>query len=929
MTVHDNPTKLNLQPVSSCYSGSTTRAGAVQMDETDALRLLRIPSDDSLSSSVAEAINLEDSHYSLLQKELKSEAEDLEAESWTLTVHQKYLKNLSKEAIKREDVIYELIQTEMHHVRTLKILLHVYMHELRKSLLIEEGKLEWLFMRNEELLSLHQNFLKCLRGCQKQSQEEGSDGNYQITQLGDILISQFSGPLGEKMRDCYTVFCCHHIEAMTFYKEQIQNNKKLQNLIKKVGQLTLVRRLGIPECFLLVTQRIMKYPVLVERIIQNTEVNTEEYKALVESLALMKDFISHVNTQVSEYEKATRLRNISLRLEPKSVGRLKDGRVLRREELLQGDRLLLYEGLVTWKSSGRHKDVHAVLLSDMLLFLQEKDQKFVFAAVDNRPPVISLQKLIVREVAHEEKAMFLICACTISMPEMYEIYTSSREERVTWTTNIRKAVECHREETYYREHVSQLQHYQDLLKSRDDVIKQSLIDKQRVFAALYEDTMEQEAPHSGLLLRGDTLDLQQGETLLKGAINEVENLQNLLLLRIKDPNLLMEEINTPAVIRSTESSGDANNSQGEEDNDWSSNIPVYHSHATLNLKPRDADYYSEDQVDSADDETDNHSERNCHSCSTPFHEAEVCDSVILLAQRLYSLQAVIVQQDSQIELQHAFHSMSKQPTRPYSNNVLLEQEKQRNLEKHKEELANLHKVKAQHQEEQQRWEKERERQRIQQEALEMQLQQREEECRRREAMLSEEKVELERHRESYQQDLERLRESIQSVEKEKERLTYEKEQVEKIKSKYVPGNYDEAMSLYSNPSFRGSVVNGGGPSSSTPKRNKVLDVAPKVPPRKESMSIQTTKAELPIHLLSTTNQVLKSSAIHQQIPTKLATLSKGKEKGSKTKTHHQRTHSAAHNISGTTSYRKVKVGIVIQLHLLSQNIAIHPIWWTC
>uniref|UniRef100_A0A8C5HFQ5 Rho guanine nucleotide exchange factor 18-like n=1 Tax=Gouania willdenowi TaxID=441366 RepID=A0A8C5HFQ5_GOUWI len=804
------------------YLSIPNRAGAVQMDETDALRLLRIPSDDSLSSSVAEAINLEDSHYSLLQKELKSEAEDLEAESWTLTVHQKYLKNLSKEAIKREDVIYELIQTEMHHVRTLKILLHVYMHELRKSLLIEEGKLEWLFMRNEELLSLHQNFLKCLRGCQKQSQEEGSDGNYQITQLGDILISQFSGPLGEKMRDCYTVFCCHHIEAMTFYKEQIQNNKKLQNLIKKVGQLTLVRRLGIPECFLLVTQRIMKYPVLVERIIQNTEVNTEEYKALVESLALMKDFISHVNTQVSEYEKATRLRNISLRLEPKSVGRLKDGRVLRREELLQGDRLLLYEGLVTWKSSGRHKDVHAVLLSDMLLFLQEKDQKFVFAAVDNRPPVISLQKLIVREVAHEEKAMFLICACTISMPEMYEIYTSSREERVTWTTNIRKAVDTCLNLSCCST--------SDLLKSRDDVIKQSLIDKQRVFAALYEDTMEQEAPHSGLLLRGDTLDLQQGETLLKGAINEVENLQNLLLLRIKDPNLLMEEINTPAVIRSTESSGDANNSQGE--------------------------------------------------------------IVILLAQRLYSLQAVIVQQDSQIELQHAFHSMSKQPTRPYSNNVLLEQEKQRNLEKHKEELANLHKVKAQHQEEQQRWEKERERQRIQQEALEMQLQQREEECRRREAMLSEEKVELERHRESYQQDLERLRESIQSVEKEKERLTYEKEQVEKIKSKYVPGNYDEAMSLYSNPSFRGSVVNGGGPSSSTPKRNKVLDVAPKVPPRKESMSIQTTKAELPIHLLSTTNQVLKSSAIHQQIPTKLATLSKGKEKGSKTKTHHQRTHSA-------------------------------------
>lgn len=43
------------------------------------------------------------------------------------------------------------------------------------------------------------------------------------------------------------------------------------SLKQKVGQLPIVRRLGIPECFLLVTQRITKYPVLLERLIQNTE----------------------------------------------------------------------------------------------------------------------------------------------------------------------------------------------------------------------------------------------------------------------------------------------------------------------------------------------------------------------------------------------------------------------------------------------------------------------------------------------------------------------------------------------------------------------------------------------------------------------------------------------------------------------------------
>lgn len=78
----------------------------------------------------------------------------------------------------------------MHHVRTLKILLHVYMHELRQSQLIEEDRLERLFPGVEGLLSLHQHFLNCLKLRQTQSQEEGGPDSYQITQLGDILISQ-------------------------------------------------------------------------------------------------------------------------------------------------------------------------------------------------------------------------------------------------------------------------------------------------------------------------------------------------------------------------------------------------------------------------------------------------------------------------------------------------------------------------------------------------------------------------------------------------------------------------------------------------------------------------------------------------------------------------------------------------------------------
>lgn len=170
-----------------------------------------------------------------------------------------------------------------------------------------------------------------------------------------------------------------------------------------------------------------------------------------------------------------------------------------------------------------------------------------------------------------------------------------------------------------------------------------------------------------------------------------------------------------------------------------------------------------------------------------------------------NVQAIIAQQDSQIELQHTFQSKSKQPIRHYSS-VLLEQEKQRNTEKHKEELANLHKLQAQHREEQQRWEKEKERQRAQIESLEARLQQREDDCLKWEEKLREETTELQKQRANYQQGLERLRDSTKSVDKERERLNQEKERVEQLQEKIKKLIPNAGLPTYDDPTQVGRTT---------------------------------------------------------------------------------------------------------------------------
>ncbi|XP_059425240.1 rho guanine nucleotide exchange factor 18-like isoform X1 [Carassius carassius] len=784
---HNAQPAASSNPTLSHNNSSSSITG--EMDEVDAFRMKR-PTDDTLSlaSTMPESLIIEDAYYATVRGELEAIVQDFEVESWSLAVDQDFLKKHSKEMIKRQDVIYELIQTEIHHVRTLKIMLCVYARDLREALQLDDRKLDCLFPRLDCLLELHSHFLSRLRERRAESLRPGSDHNYAIHKLSDILISQFSGELGERMKESYGDFCSRHTEAVNYYKEQLQSNKKFQNLMRKMSSLPIVRRLGVPECILLVTQRITKYPVLVERILHNTEAGTEEHEGLAQALSLIKDVIVQVDAQVNLYEKEARLRDIASKVESKSLGKIKDGRVFRKEDLSQGRRKLLYEGTVNWKSaSGRLKDILALLLTDVLVLLQEKDQRYVFSSVDNKPSVISLQKLIVREVAHEERAMFLICASS-NEPEMYEIHTASKEDRITWITHIRQAVEScpNIEERLFSEEeearVARFREFQDGLALKDAQIVQSLTEKLQLFAELSESVAGlEDACSRRLLLRGDYSDLQQGEQLLKGAITEVENLQNLLASLARDVSPQTEGNQSPSLSllpRRADTFGG-----------YDSTPSILPKNGSVKKKVAGAAGRSRDRSQRASsdpqlkevytcqhrEELDEASSPGLHKmCSTcKFPESEFYERVLQLSQRLYSLQAIISQQDSHIELQRA-SLLTAERDRPGSRNrgtdVLLEQEKQRNLEKHREELADFQRLQSQHRQQQARWERDREKQRRQAEAAEQQLKEREEECQRLELRLAEERQELERQRQTYQQDLERLRESTRVVEKEKERL---------------------------------------------------------------------------------------------------------------------------------------------------------------
>ncbi|XP_075208654.1 rho guanine nucleotide exchange factor 18 [Anomaloglossus baeobatrachus] len=885
-------------------SAGRISSSLAEMDELDSsFPKFRIFSDDnvSLAPSTTEPVFVEDAFYSSVRSELEGDAVEFEFESWSSAVESPYAKKQKKEVIKRQDVIYELMQTEMHHVRTLKIMLKVYCRALREEL-HGSKEVHQLFPCVDDLLELHEQFLVRFKDRRKESLEEGSDRNYIIQKIGDILVHQFSGDTGERMKDKYGVFCSQHNKAVSQYKFLMRENKKFQNLMKKIGNSTIVRRLGVLECILLVTQRITKYPVLVERIIQNTEEGTEDFVALSRALTLIKEAITEVDCRVHKSEKGQRLDDIIGKMEPKSSGKLKNGMTFRKHDM--ESRQLIHDGMLYWKTaSGRLKDILAVLLTDVLLLLQEKDQKYIFSSVDAKPPVISLQKLIVREVANEEKAMFLISA-SLNGPEMYEIHTTSKEERNSWMTLIRGAVEsCPDEGTEFlneadeerkqiSERAAKIKDFQDRLISKDTTIIQTLSEKLQIcmeMAEIYGFDEASQGPRVRILIASDNGENSKGEHLLLSAIAEAEIIETLLLSQFSTPRDDSSSGVTTLPRRSETFGG------------YDSNCGHLNKTGSFKQRVRDRRSTSTSSETQIQDLLRNEPDASILENDNP-QESEIILKVQTLIQMLYGLQALIVQQDSYIEVQREREKQT--PQQSSRGNWLLEQEKQRNFEKQREEFGNVQKLQEQLKQERHRWERERNRQQKDMDATEMMLRQREEASRIEREKMKQERIELEAQREAYQHDLERLREAQKAVEKDRERL----EQLKKIKKPVPVGSFTPelvqvTLGLTHSASFNGEGMQNleGASMKPTAKNTASMSAAdhlerPEVT-RRDSTSMDARPAlknDVPIHLLSATNQIQKPTLLtKQQIPTKLATLTKsGRDKASRGKASH-RTESSA------------------------------------
>lgn len=393
--------------------------------------------------------NFNDDNAPLIKSEFLNEApieaEDLKADpvlgielkehdSWSPGIPKDILKALKDQHIKRQEHIYEFIMTEKHHCQTLLVMQKVFVESIERH--FPSINCNKMFPRLQELTELHCSFLKKLRQKQKE--------HFVVDSISDILLDFFSLEKAQHLRLAYGEFCANHRSALEQFKSYMTGrDPTFSEWYKHCLTNPLLKKKGIPECILFVTQRLTKYPLLIEPLLKSGREDKLEYEKLQHALALVKELLVDVDACVAEKELRERQIDIYNRIDNKSFAIFKNKPFRKQDVGLESKRRLKFEGLATLMQ-GRSKMqlVLVVVLTDCLCFLSENSahNKYTFFTPEHKAGVVPLQKLLIREKAGTESRGIYIISSNPSFPEMYELKVQTPKDKNVWIQSIRQAV---------------------------------------------------------------------------------------------------------------------------------------------------------------------------------------------------------------------------------------------------------------------------------------------------------------------------------------------------------------------------------------------------------------------------------------------------------------------------------------------------------
>jgi len=257
---------------------------------------------------------------------------------------------LTKKSIKRQEVIYEMIDTERDYVNDLSIIINLYMLPMIKNNLLPKREIKTLFSNIEQLYGVNQELLKLF--------EKRQEENPYIQEIGDIWLTML------EFLKMYMLYCGNYAYAIT-QLEDLKSSKSVTKFLNTQFQKKESRSLKLESFLIKPVQRICKYPLLLRELIKFTNEYDKDYENLVKAYDKLEIVVTVVNGASKEAEAVHNLIAFQSRFNPKI-------------SIVSTNRRIIYKcevNVYMKKLTSQNQDISALLNSSHNL---EKKKRLLF-----------------------------------------------------------------------------------------------------------------------------------------------------------------------------------------------------------------------------------------------------------------------------------------------------------------------------------------------------------------------------------------------------------------------------------------------------------------------------------------------------------------------------------------------------------------------
>ncbi|XP_073455874.1 rho guanine nucleotide exchange factor 3-like isoform X1 [Aquarana catesbeiana] len=194
---------------------------------------------------------------------------------------------LSTREIKRQEVIFELMQGEHMLIEDLNLVKKNYYEPMLKLAIMSEEELNQIFGILDSLPALHQDLLDRLL---KLRREDGT-----VNLVGPAMLEWIPH------LQSYKTYCCNQVSAKTLLDHK-RRGQAVHNFLQLCQESAFSRKLDVWSFLDLPRSRLVKYPLLLKEILKHTMVDHPDHGPLSQAVNVIQTMISQINSKAGEAE---------------------------------------------------------------------------------------------------------------------------------------------------------------------------------------------------------------------------------------------------------------------------------------------------------------------------------------------------------------------------------------------------------------------------------------------------------------------------------------------------------------------------------------------------------------------------------------------------------------------------------------------------